>query len=804
MNLRPLKILTVLLTFLGAYATGAYATGYAVDTSGNLFEIEVDSATETLVGPTGITQLIESIASDPSGNLYVTTVANSLYRVDASSGAATLVGTHGGDDIEGLDFRDGALIGVEYTPGAGIPQRLLRLSPVTAAATPLATLDRSDILSISSLAIVDSHTAYFHGVLSLGVGTLFALDIDTGATTVIGNLSTPLAAMDFDGQRLIGLGFGGRVFVIDTASAGMEQIGTTNGQQAWLGVDFPEPRVSILECNGVGSGGNTPTFRHIRFRTDSSFDGVQLRLEATAPGDYFFDAELRRADGITVQAERVVQAAAIGLPGDFAAPPYRPVTIDFGPVAVAGVETFTVSLKNVSGPGGTLVFETFGFGIEPCDGVEEIDTSSPPPFPVIGDPAGFRLLTRPDRRAPLLVCEMPGLMNGDNANSRGVRFTTDRDFLASELRFNATTAGTYTFDVELRRSSGFLATPERVVTGLSVAVPGGLNVQPFRAVAVEFQDVVRVLGAETFTLKMTNVSGPGTLLFETYGIGQTPCPNVQETTENNVATPTERGDPAGYRLLGARELPLPVLWCNSVGGGGFNAAFRGVRFTSPDAFTAIELRMEGAVAGDFNFTAELRRSSGFLVAPERIVPGVSVTVPGNFTSHPYLPVARIELGNVPVAPGTFTLKLADVTGPSSLFFEIDAAPCPTGDVVGTIDNSTAFPAASGSPAGFRLLLLPDSDLDGHSDFVDNCVAAPNPSQLDTDSDGIGNRCDGDFNNDCLTNASDLGLLKVNFFAVGELVTDMNGDGVTNAGDLGLLKTEYFTVPGPAAAPNLCE
>ena len=39
----------------------------------------------------------------------------------------------------------------------------------------------------------------------------------------------------------------------------------------------------------------------------------------------------------------------------------------------------------------------------------------------------------------------------------------------------------------------------------------------------------------------------------------------------------------------------------------------------------------------------------------------------------------------------------------------------------------------------------------------------NASQLDTDADGFGNACDGDFNNDCIVNFVDLGDLKSAFF-----------------------------------------
>jgi hypothetical protein len=100
-------------------------------------------------------------------------------------------------------------------------------------------------------------------------------------------------------------------------------------------------------------------------------------------------------------------------------------------------------------------------------------------------------------------------------------------------------------------------------------------------------------------------------------------------------------------------------------------------------------------------------------------------------------------------------------------------------------------------------VLADADDDGVTDSLDNCVNAANRDQLDTDADGFGNVCDGDFNQDCNVNFSDLGTMKQNFFQGGSLATDMNGDGQTNFGDLGLFKAGFFLPPGPSGVPNIC-
>ena len=70
----------------------------------------------------------------------------------------------------------------------------------------------------------------------------------------------------------------------------------------------------------------------------------------------------------------------------------------------------------------------------------------------------------------------------------------------------------------------------------------------------------------------------------------------------------------------------------------------------------------------------------------------------------------------------------------------------------------------------------DIDGDGFQDSFDNCRLVPNRRQLDSDSDGYGNRCDVDFNQDGVADGTD-----VRFFTrairAKNPVADVNEDGV---------------------------
>ena len=71
----------------------------------------------------------------------------------------------------------------------------------------------------------------------------------------------------------------------------------------------------------------------------------------------------------------------------------------------------------------------------------------------------------------------------------------------------------------------------------------------------------------------------------------------------------------------------------------------------------------------------------------------------------------------------------------------------------------------------------DIDGDGVSDPSDNCPTVPNPTQLDTDRDGLGDDCDDDDDGDTIPDASDNCPLVAN-----SAQTDTDGDGQGDACD----------------------
>jgi len=102
---------------------------------------------------------------------------------------------------------------------------------------------------------------------------------------------------------------------------------------------------------------------------------------------------------------------------------------------------------------------------------------------------------------------------------------------------------------------------------------------------------------------------------------------------------------------------------------------------------------------------------------------------------------------------------------------------------------------------------PDTDGDGFTDDVDNCVDVSNQSQIDTDSDGEGNACDSDDDGDGRTDADDYDPLDANVqdppAPPGEVLWTGDGENATNQDwtDIHTKKPYCGVTPQSGIAPN---
>lgn len=123
--------------------------------------------------------------------------------------------------------------------------------------------------------------------------------------------------------------------------------------------------------------------------------------------------------------------------------------------------------------------------------------------------------------------------------------------------------------------------------------------------------------------------------------------------------------------------------------------------------------------------------------------------------------------------------------------------------VGVLATMMALLLVGGFSLSAQAGPAPDMDSDGTVDVQDICKlnpTSPSPNACDTDTDGYGNACDADFNDDGTVGVPDFPTFSGAFGTTGAPCfheADTNGDGTVGIPDFPTFSGSFGGPPGPS-------
>jgi hypothetical protein len=161
---------------LSAATASAAPIMYVDDSSGRLGTVDVATGAATFIGNMGV--ILTDIAFDPLGNLYGLSFTT-LYSINASTAAVSLIGAHGIPSGNALVFgSNGTLYGAGATSTS-----LFTLNPATGAGS-----------AVGNMGFASGGDLAFNGgnfYLASSSNQLVRVNPTTGAGTLVGNFGVP-------------------------------------------------------------------------------------------------------------------------------------------------------------------------------------------------------------------------------------------------------------------------------------------------------------------------------------------------------------------------------------------------------------------------------------------------------------------------------------------------------------------------------------------------------------------------------------------------------------------------------------
>ena len=235
-----------LIVLTGGGSAASAQTAFAIDTSSNLYRVNLQSGAATLVGHNS-SALMEGLAYDTvSGRLWGTDDGGTIHEIDPNSGANISGVNTPIFDPEGLDFNAPNSL---WLADSNSTMTMHQFNTLTNTLGPALSTNAADGAA-RALAFNQAGTrAYFIGDLPASPNqSLWRFDL-AGSATLVGPTGTQfsngsiLAAIDMDlSGTMWGLDGSGRVGTVNLNTGAFTLSGVNTGGQFWLDMSLiPEP-----------------------------------------------------------------------------------------------------------------------------------------------------------------------------------------------------------------------------------------------------------------------------------------------------------------------------------------------------------------------------------------------------------------------------------------------------------------------------------------------------------------------------------------------------------------------------------
>jgi hypothetical protein len=215
--------------------------GHAAFSTQSLYRIDTSTGAASLVGSTGLVQIADIAWNSGTGTMFALTISGDLYTLSLQTGASTLVSATSNTLPEGsLTYFGGEFYSNDT-------KRLVNVDGSTAALTPIGDMG-SAASDVSGLVFDSSGAMWAYSKNGSLADTLLSVDPLTGAATTVGAIgatgTSAVGGLAFDTGTLY-LTDGNGLYAVNTGTGAGSFIGS-HGVGGFSGIAIPAPGAACL------------------------------------------------------------------------------------------------------------------------------------------------------------------------------------------------------------------------------------------------------------------------------------------------------------------------------------------------------------------------------------------------------------------------------------------------------------------------------------------------------------------------------------------------------------------------------